>query len=691
MTDYLFDLVIAQLWQVTVIAVMAWLLAEMLFKNRPRLQYAVWTVVLLKCLVPPLAPSLVWPAVLSGPSAWNHRESMANVSIVIGAELDSSVDVRGLHSPPVSPVAIASYRPSFVVWSEIAGGVWLLGFAVILSLVVIHILWCRRQFRRVYRSPVRMLNAVVSELREICPGRMVRIFLTRGQFGPAAMSPLRPVIVVPGALAKQLATDELRSILTHELMHVRRGDLWLGWMQMVAVCLFWFHPLVWLASRRLSVAIEQCCDEDSVRWLRCEPSVYRRSLAATLLWKNSVPTLPLAYAIRPAQLTRCRMEALMKIDPLRPASSWKSHILMVAMAILLLPGARWPALAVQPPNEPIANQAKDEANKAIETGSEKLNSDLAETIKPFPVIYRVSDLLPSCRNSDARGPGDFSHPVFRSELEELMREIQATVSPDTWEAREGYGTIAPYMQTVSIVISTTTEVHDAVAEFLERKRAVKSTSANSAGVPPMAGAVNAEASLGIDLCSVIIVGQKKDLANLCDDWADLGNEVAEITKRSIPPSTDNGGTSQPLRVQLGAVSIAVAEQLVRNNSSAALDRGTRVLSAPTIRIPLKQTGMVAIGDDIVVTYSDDNGQHHKTRSWGGVRLSLNADVIEQRTRLAIEWSSQELAAAEENLRAIEKRTVKTSTELVRGQAALLLVSQQGDDKKATLIAIWKSE
>ena len=51
-----------------------------------------------------------------------------------------------------------------------------------------------------------------------------------------------------------------------------------------------------------------------------------------------------------------------------------------------------------------------------------------------------------------------------------MTLIQTTVVPDTWEALGGPSTMSPYTQNLSLVISTTSEVHDQITELLESLR-----------------------------------------------------------------------------------------------------------------------------------------------------------------------------------------------------------------------------
>src|SRR6185436_11556087 len=61
--------------------------------------------------------------------------------------------------------------------------------------------------------------------------------------------------------AREWSAAELRRALMHEIEHIQRGD-WL--MQIVArtvSAFYWFHPLVWMAWRRLCLEAERSCDD----------------------------------------------------------------------------------------------------------------------------------------------------------------------------------------------------------------------------------------------------------------------------------------------------------------------------------------------------------------------------------------------------------------------------------------------
>lgn len=79
--------------------------------------------------------------------------------------------------------------------------------------------------------------------------------------GPAVSGLLRPRIVLPRDIDRMLTREELEAVVLHELTHVRRRDNLIRLLYEVALCAVWFHPLLWLAGRRMALYRELSCDE----------------------------------------------------------------------------------------------------------------------------------------------------------------------------------------------------------------------------------------------------------------------------------------------------------------------------------------------------------------------------------------------------------------------------------------------
>lgn len=57
-----------------------------------------------------------------------------------------------------------------------------------------------------------------------------------------------------------------------------------------------------------------------------------------------------------------------------------------------------------------------------------------------------------------------------ADFDSLIQLIQTTIAPDTWEALGGPSTMAPYRANLSLVVSTTTDVHEQIADLLASLR-----------------------------------------------------------------------------------------------------------------------------------------------------------------------------------------------------------------------------
>jgi len=108
--------------------------------------------------------------------------------------------------------------------------------------------------------------------------------------GPMTYGILRPVIMLP-IDATAWSEEELCRAMIHELEHVRRGDWLSQYMARIVRALYWFHPLVWIAWRRLSLEAERACDDAVLR--RSEATAYAQQLVLLAEHLASTATPPL--------------------------------------------------------------------------------------------------------------------------------------------------------------------------------------------------------------------------------------------------------------------------------------------------------------------------------------------------------------------------------------------------------------
>jgi len=117
---------------------------------------------------------------------------------------------------------------------------------------------------------------------------------------PLTWGILRPVVLLPEG-AREWPPARLRSVLLHELVHVERLDLLAQAIAQAACCLYWFHPLAWMAARQLRKERERACD-DLVLSAGARPVTYADQLLE--IARSSVYAVP--QPIAAAELTLMR-------------------------------------------------------------------------------------------------------------------------------------------------------------------------------------------------------------------------------------------------------------------------------------------------------------------------------------------------------------------------------------------------
>lgn len=115
-------------------------------------------------------------------------------------------------------------------------------------------------------------------LRDLGMGHIL-IFTNDEIASPLVCGVFNPRIYLPASMNFQ-QTSLLRHILTHEIMHIKRKDNGLKTIMLIALCLHWYNPLVWLMSKYLSSDMEAACDEAVLRQYDADE---RKGYAASLL------------------------------------------------------------------------------------------------------------------------------------------------------------------------------------------------------------------------------------------------------------------------------------------------------------------------------------------------------------------------------------------------------------------------
>jgi beta-lactamase regulating signal transducer with metallopeptidase domain len=144
-------------------------------------------------------------------------------------------------------------------WIQVARAAWTVGTVAFLASLGL-VIWRLRHLRRTGLPWRETYDAVQSLAADAGLNRPVDVLLHEDVASPLTFGTRHPVIVMPTD-ARGWDEADLRRAIVHELEHARRGD-WAVQVAARAVCAaYWFHPLVWVAWRRLSLEAERACDD----------------------------------------------------------------------------------------------------------------------------------------------------------------------------------------------------------------------------------------------------------------------------------------------------------------------------------------------------------------------------------------------------------------------------------------------
>jgi beta-lactamase regulating signal transducer with metallopeptidase domain/HEAT repeat protein len=271
-------------------------------------RHLVWLVTLSALLLVPALtawapiPVKILPA--KAKSAAEDSSLPGTVSANQGSKFDKAVVLVA----PTSPSNEAA--PARSVVSEISGSRVLSGLSIVfivwiavLLVIAASLAYAALVVHRIVKRSSRLdtedwltpLWEVSDRLALDEPPRLLR---TEDTKMPFACGVFRATIVLP-AECDSWSLDRRRAVLLHELAHVRRHDLVGHTLSRLACAIYWFHPLVWTAAKRLRSESERACDDLA---LACgaRATDYAEHLLdiVTSVRRDATPSVALAMARR---------------------------------------------------------------------------------------------------------------------------------------------------------------------------------------------------------------------------------------------------------------------------------------------------------------------------------------------------------------------------------------------------------
>ena len=175
-------------------------------------------------------------------------------------------------------------------------------------------------------------------LKNAIDRKKATIYLSESVYAPCIMGQLKPKIFLPFTLFQELTPQEFEAVITHEMAHVNRGDLFLN------SCLFWICSMFWWVptgclKRQLELAQEYACDRSLLKTsldpLYLAEALYKAS-------RGLVQPPVFARSFVSSHSTVKRIKVLLSTHPSEwELMKWIKYPILISLMVSILLGKFW--------------------------------------------------------------------------------------------------------------------------------------------------------------------------------------------------------------------------------------------------------------------------------------------------------------------------------------------------------------
>ena len=344
----------------SILAVMLFALKPLVRSRLPKAaQYYLWLVVVMALLVP-VSRFIVLPGDQAAPipAVPIISETVARFVITQAEEterLQSIALPAGVITPEYlrhrqetqSPIAFVTTY--FVLIYPI--GVLMLALYFAVNYLIFVGLYRRRNYR--------VGPGAEAMLADMCRGLPPRLYRNPLATTPMLLGVFRPAIILPN---QDYSASQLKAILAHELVHLRRKDTLVKWLTLAAAALHWFNPMIWLVRREIDRACELSCDEAVIGSLDASG---KKNYGNTLIFVAANPKAPRSVI----SATMCEEKKNLKerLGSIMRSKTYTKIGVTISVVLLIAAAGVAVVLGLGSGTAPIINNYTDDTDYAYNT------------------------------------------------------------------------------------------------------------------------------------------------------------------------------------------------------------------------------------------------------------------------------------------------------------------------------------
>lgn len=287
-----------------------------------------------------------------------------------------STDVKIIPKVGPNPSQPAKASPASLTplsWQGVVLLIWLAAVITMSSLLLQRAIFVKGLLKQALPA-----NNLMNEALEYCfehmgVKRKVGLKVSFNATSPAVCGLFRPVILLPQNLGPNLGSSHLRTVMMHELAHIKRGDLWINTIQVVLQIIYLYNPLLWLANAIIRRVREQAVDETVIVTMGPRARQYPETLlhVARLAWQRPALSLRLIGVIESKNQLKERIKNMLdKPAPKNARLGIAGIFIIIVLGVFLLPMTKAENSTAEPSSG--SKQEKTDKDAEIKMLQEKI-------------------------------------------------------------------------------------------------------------------------------------------------------------------------------------------------------------------------------------------------------------------------------------------------------------------------------
>ncbi len=213
--------------------------------------------------------------------------------VAVGADIASpesttlsQIDTLRSESPSADSAVVSTGTAELLPKTGVSG--WgILYFAIVgiwvcvASSMLIWMSICQRRVSLLCSRSLPVLNdnLVTPMLRisRILNMRPPSAYFSEEVESPFVCGVFKPKLILPTSMLTEFSSEEVKAALTHELAHLKEGDVRWNLLARLSCVFLWFQPLMWSLWKRIESSEEAVCDQAAIE-MGCAPTTYANFL-----------------------------------------------------------------------------------------------------------------------------------------------------------------------------------------------------------------------------------------------------------------------------------------------------------------------------------------------------------------------------------------------------------------------------